>query len=272
MGSGFGNLDGGGPQQVWVNVYYVSYSQAGNYSTWYWEIRYYGNGYGTWTGGNVYWSISGFAAAEGSFTIPQSEAYNTYKVIRSGYFTKPHTGAGYLADGSNLTATIDGRVHSSIGAGSVTVDPGNAPRIPKPPGVPGTATLRSSEPDRIEFQIYAPSDNGGSAIQTYDLNIVTKNPDGTYTSARRYESGASVQSVGDLEPSTEYYVQYRAKNAIGYGNWSIISAIMETEAGVFVSDGTKWVGAGPQVSTGTAWAKAGPQISTGTAWEDPINV
>jgi len=273
MGSARAPLSGYGPCEVYGNVYYVSYNQAGNYSTWYWEIRYYGNGGGQWTNGTCYWSVGGFASASGTFTVPSGNAYDSYIVLRSGYFTKPHNAQGYLIDQQNMAFSINGNVHDGIGSGTAYADPGSAPRIPKPPSQPAAPTFVSAEPDSIAFKITAPSDNGGSAIITYDIFVYDEvaGPDDVVGG---WQSGSSNQTTAgkvELSPSTKYRVRYRAKNGIDYGPWSAFT-MMETEAGVFVSDGTNWIGAGPQVSDGSAWVKAGPQISTGTAWEEPIDV
>jgi hypothetical protein len=272
MGSARAPLDGYGPCEVYGNVYYSSYTQSNNTSTWYWEIRYYGNGGGQWTNGTLYYSLGGFAVGSGTFTVPQSKAYDSYILLRSGYFTKPHSSTGYLIDQQNMAFSINGNVHDGIGSGTAYADPGSAPRIPKVPVAPPAATFVSSDADSITFRIYAPSDNGGSAIQSYSIYVYTKNPDGTFTAVSGWWSGASTQTKGDLPSGGEYYVQYRAQNGIGTGPWSPMSAMMPTEAGVYVSDGANWLGASPRVSDGTAWENEPPQISTGTAWEDPINV
>lgn len=271
MGSARAALSGYGPCEVYGNVYYVSYDQAGNYSTWYWEIRYYGNGGGQWTNGTLYWSVGGFAVASGTFTVPQSKAYDSYIVLRSGYFTKPHNADGYLIDQSNMTFSINGSIHDGIGSGTASADPGSAPRIPKVPDAPPAPVFKSAEPDSLTFTISQPADNGGSGVQTYEMRVTSA--DGA-TLIGTWQSGSSTQTTPatlELQPSTQYRVLYKAKNAIGWGPNSAYT-LMTTEAGVFVSDGTKWVGAGPQVSDGTKWVNAGPQISDGTAWKDPINV
>lgn len=263
-----GPLNGSGPQEVYAWLSYHSRNIAGNYTTWYYEAVYKGNGYGSWSGGTQYWSLSGFAVGGGTFTIPSPGTGDVW--LGSGTFNKGHNAQGYLSAGV-LTVSVDTN-HSAIGDGSVGVSSGAIARIPKPPGLPGQATFRSSTPDSIEFQIYGPSDNGGSAITTYLIKIYTKDELGAYVFVKSYNSGASIQSVGDLSPATDYYVQYNAINAYGTSNNSIISAAMTTESGIYVSDGTNWVGAGPRVSDGDSWEIAIPTISDGDSWEQPLDI
>lgn len=69
MPGAHGNLRGSGPQQAYVWLSYVSYDAASNRSTWYYEAIYKG-GWGSWSGSTQSWSLSGFATASGTFTIP----------------------------------------------------------------------------------------------------------------------------------------------------------------------------------------------------------
>lgn len=266
------DLNGSGPQQVYVWLSYHSMNIGGNYTTWYWELVFKNNGGQSWMADARHsWSLSGFAVGGPNyFGIPSSWVGSGDHLLGSGTFNKYHNSAGYLT-GGNFTGSID-TAHAGIGDGSATVSSGLPPRVPKVPGAPSAATFRSAETNSIEFQIYGPADNGGSAIQTYDINVLTKNEDGTYNSVARYNATGSIQTQDGLAPGTDHYVQYRAKNSIGYGAWSPISAKMTTETGVYISDGSKWVGAGPRVSDGTAWTNVVPQISSGTAWADPLDI
>lgn len=130
MPSAFGDLNGSGNQQVWVNVARTGQNIAGNYSSYTAEIRYYGNGYGSWSGATQYWSGNfGGYTVSGSFTIPQSAAYQTYTTLWSGNFDKAHDAAGNLAAFA-CSASID-TSHASIGDGTASTTEGAPPTIPR---------------------------------------------------------------------------------------------------------------------------------------------
>lgn len=215
MASKRASLNGSGNQEIWLDLHYVSYSAAGNYSTWSYEVRYYGNGWGSWTNATQNWSVSGFHAASGTFTIPYSERYKTYTVLHRATFRKSHNSSGYLSPGT-LTAHINTN-HSSIGDGSVSVGSGTPPRIPKPPSKPSTPVFRSSTPTSISFKISAPS-NGGSPISKYNLQASRNS---SFTSiARSWTSGSTSQVASPLDPGTKYWIRYRAVNSRGAGPYS----------------------------------------------------
>lgn len=134
MPSAFGNLNGSGPQQVWLNVSLSSQSIPGNYSDYLVEVRYYGNGYGSWSGSTQSWSANiGGSSLGGTFTIPQSEAFDTYKVLTKTTVRKTHNADGTLAAfTSSATINTD---HGSIGDGSVSFNVPAPARIPRGPRV-----------------------------------------------------------------------------------------------------------------------------------------
>ena len=65
MATATSQLSGSGNQQIWLSLTYAGYNQAGNYSNWNWELRYYGNGWGSW-GGTLNWRLSTSASAMAS--------------------------------------------------------------------------------------------------------------------------------------------------------------------------------------------------------------
>lgn len=265
MAGATGNLSGPGSQQIYVWLSYHSMNQPGNYTNWYYEAVYKGNGYGSWTNSTQYWSLSGFATGGGTFTIPSPGTGDVW--LGSGVFAKYHNAAGYLSAG-NLTLAVDTN-HASIGDGSVSVSSGTPPRVPKPPSQSAAPVFVSAEPDSLTFTIQAPADNGGSAMQTYQMQVM--NMDGSLA-IPAWESGASTQTTPNpLPPGSTFRVRYRGKNAYGYAPWSAETQ-MTTESGIYVSDGSKWVGAGIRTSTGSAWATSIPTISDGDSWEEPLDV
>lgn len=269
------NLSGSSADQGYVWLSYVSYDQGGNYSTWYWEAVFKKNGSASWMSDASHrWALSGFAATGWNyFGIPSSWAGTGDHMLGSGYFTKAHNSAGYLSAG-NMRLTIE-TAHSGIGSGWGEVSSGNPPRIPKAPSAPSAPVFVGAEPDRLNFTIFAPSDNGGSAITSYLMQVLTENvqPNGADVVAQ-WTSGSSNQwspANVPLDPATKYRVRYYAINGVGSGPWSPVT-VMTTEAGIFVSDGSAWKGGGPRVSTGSAWASAGPQVGDADSFEDPFDV
>lgn len=130
MVEAFGDLNGSGNQQIWIHVHRDSQNIDGNYSTYYGEVRYYGNGYGSWTNNTQYWSANfGGHQFSGNFTIPQGERYWSYKTLWTGWFNHGHDAAGERASWY-ASASID-TDHSSIGDGSVGVWEPAAPTIPR---------------------------------------------------------------------------------------------------------------------------------------------
>jgi hypothetical protein len=275
-------LNGSGPQEVWINFYRASQSMGGNYTTFGYEIRYYGNGWGSWSGSTQYWSasIAGISRS-GSFTIPYEKRNDTYQVIASGYVNKGHDSAGYLsAQGATATINTD---HASIGDGSVSVSGVTSPRIPKHPGKPAAPTISDITSKGFKVSWSAPSDNGGSAIDTYKIRLNDSSPSNG-SGYRDYDVGGSARSktITDLEPGTQYWVGIYARNDAtwdqnGYSDKSNDSTAT-TLAGVYVgnADGTAWVAAAVNVGNeaGTAWESIMPKIgnAAGTAWEDPYDV
>ncbi|UVK61358.1 minor tail protein [Microbacterium phage Gingerbug] len=270
-------LSGPGPQAVWVQHRRVGQDQGGNYSQFYVEVRYYGNGYGSWTGGTLYWSadVSGWHV-EGSFTIPQSEAYNTYKVLYAGYYNRAHNADGVLG-AFNGQASINGNVHASIGSGTATFTEPASPRIPKKPDKVATPTVSEVTNDSALVSWSASPDDNGSAIVSYLVRwskVTPADTPGTYTQQAVSASARSYRITG-LDPAQRYYVTIYAKNgAVENGGYSDKSndRAFDTLTGVYVSTGTAWEAGGLRVSTGSAWEAELLQISSGTAWEDPIDV
>ncbi|URM86934.1 minor tail protein [Microbacterium phage Typher] len=273
MVSGFGDLNGSGPQQIWVDHRRVGQDQAGNFSQFYVEVRYYGNGYGSWTGGTLYWSVDAAGwHIEGSFSIPQSQRYDTYTVLWAGYYNRAHDGAGNLG-GFYIQGNLNGSVHASIGSGSVGLNEPASPRIPKRPSAP-PFSIDQVESDSFRVVVSASADNGGSAIQGYLVRVST-NPRADTPGSYTDYYGSGTRTITDQTPGTTRYVTVYAKNGSadnsGYSTYQA-SKTVELPAGVYVSDGTKWTAQGLSVSDGSKWTSLIPQISNGTAWEDPTDV
>lgn len=268
-----GDLSGGGPQQVWIQHRRVSQDQAGNYSTFYVEVRYYGNGYGSWTNNACYWSasVSGWYV-EGSFTIPESQRYAQYIVLYAGYYNRAHDGAGNLG-AFNGSASINANAHSSIGSGSASFTEPASPRIPKRPSPP-PFSIDSVTSNSFRVVVQASADNGGSSVSQYLIRVSDR---AQADAPGSYEDfpGPGTATITGRTGGEDYYVTVYARNGSadnnGYSSYQT-SKKVTTLAGVYVSTGTAWVAAGARVSDGAAWDSVVPQISDGTTWEDPINV
>lgn len=130
MVSAFGNLNGSGNQQVWVNITRTGQNIAGNYSSYSAEVRYYGNGWGSWSGSTWSWSANfGGTTFSGTFNIPYAERNNTYKSLWSGSFNKTHNTEGILAAFAvSASITTD---HSSVGSGTASTTEPAPPQIPR---------------------------------------------------------------------------------------------------------------------------------------------
>lgn len=217
MADAFGNLSGSGPQQVWLSLNYAGYDQAGNFSYWDWEVRYYGHGYGSWGSGPHSWSLSGFAVGGSGFDIPRSDANLTYKKLGGGRFTKSHDSNGNLATGT-LTATITSN-HSAIGSGSVGVSTGSIPRIPKPPVAPaGLTASAGTSATSATLAWNAPTNNNGAGVLEYEVHASTSATFATLTTSGKTTTRSVV--LGSLIPGTLHYFRVRARNAAGWGGWS----------------------------------------------------
>lgn len=217
MPSAFGNLSGSGTQQVWVYAEWVSNNQGGNYSTYLCEVRYYGNGYGSWTGSTQYWSANfGGTPVSGTFTIPQSQAYQTYTVLYSAYLNRTHDAAGNLGAWT-ASASIDTN-HSSIGDGSVAVTVPAPPRIPKVPGKPPKPVLISATPTEINYSFFNPADEGGVSLTTFRHQVATNAA--FTTGLQTWDDSNSPGQAAALTPGVTHYLHYAAINSIGIGPYS----------------------------------------------------
>lgn len=277
MPSAFGDLNGSGNQQIWINVYRVSQDWGGNYTTFFGEVRYYGNGYGSWVNDPQYWAANfGGYQVSGSWTIPYERRNDQYTTLWSGYFTRGHDGNGF-ASAFYCSASIDSN-HSSIGDGSVGTTEEAAPRIPKRPSEPGVPTFSEITPTSVRVSWGGSGDDRGSGIDGYLLRSWPGTPSnpgqtGGYTDHSIQNNTSRV--VSGLSPGeTRTWAIYAHNGAADNSGFSNVgpSAVFTTPAGIYVSDGSSWRATSAQVSTGSAWEVPFPQISDGAAWEDPINV
>ena len=115
-------------------------------------------------------------------------------------------------------------------------------------------------------------DHMGSTVTNLLLRISKNaNPEQAPFSDYLVSGTTYSQVITGLDPATRYYAKVYSRNAVGYSNGSAVGS-QDTLAGVYVSDGTKWVAQPMRVSDGSAWQNVNPDISDGTVWRDPINV
>lgn len=272
MPSAVANLSGSGPEQVYLNLLYISYDLYGNYSTWYYELVFKKNGGPSWIADATnWWEIAGFAASgRVYFGIPSSWAGSGDHVLASGYFTKAHDANGYLIVNDNMYGTISSP-HGGIGAGTAVINSGiTAPRIPKKPGKMIVAGYGWDQitANSARFRFQAPADDGGSPWASFAFRYATQ-PD--FSDAVMVgSSGTTV--LNNLLPGTTYYAQARGQTQAGYvTDWSD-TAVMTTLAGIYVGDGTSWKPQPLRVGNGNAWTTPAPTIGDGDSWEAPVNV
>jgi hypothetical protein len=216
MVSAFGDLNGSGNQQVWVETHLSSQNQGGNYSQFYGEIRYYGNGWGSWTNSTQYWGCDyGGYQPSGSFTIPQSQAYWTYTTLWTGYYNHGHDANGYKG-AFNVRGTIDSN-HSSIGDGSAYTTEPAPPRIPKVPAKPARPVFISATATSIDYSFTNP-DNMGSTITNWNHQVAT---DSGFTNVvKSFDDANTPAQASGLIPGTGHWIRNRAVNGVGAGPWS----------------------------------------------------
>jgi hypothetical protein len=226
MVSGYGSLNGSGPQQVWTSNTRTSQSTTNNTSTFSYEVRYYGNGYGSW-GNSGSWSFTTpHFYTDGTFSIPQSDAFKTYTVLRTGSYTVSHNSSGVLA-AFNVRGAIAYN-HSTIGTGEVNLTEPAPPNITRVPATPAVPTLTEPTPVGMRVTWVAPASNG-SAITAYDVQW-SPNADMT---------GGTIVTVGNvlttvltgMPPQKLHYVRVRAVNARGASTYSGTKSLSTLPAG-----------------------------------------
>lgn len=254
-----------------VHLTYSSYNQAGNYTNWYWWVRYDQNMASSWqTTPASNWSMYGFATTSGSWSIPSAWSGTTtiYYLGGPAYFTKGHNAQGYLAAG---TMSVYAAVNNGtlVTDASVGVSSGIPPRIPKAPSTPPAPVFVSAESNSLTFSLTPPSDAGGSPITAYTVQVSTASGTPLTTWSSNSLSQTTPPSL-ELDPSTQYQVRYYATNEIGNSGWSP-HTVMTTESGFYVSDGAVWIGSRVLVSDGSEWVSQDLLISDGASWVLPAD-
>lgn len=269
MAEAWGHLNGPGTQQVYINVFYVSQSWAGNYSTYRIQVVYKGNGYGSFANSvDQYWSAS----------APGANWSGTFRILSPGTgdiglldttFNVSHDAGGYLSDFWS-SASID-TSHSSIGDGSASVLEQYHPRIPKRPSPPGKPTFSEITPTSVRVTWTASTDNAGSAIDAYLLRYRDASPFNGSGYIDHSSANTLTRVVTGLQPGKRYYFGVYAHNGAtdnsGFSNPSS-EASVETLAGGRAWDGTAWRNCRVRYWNGTAWQTCRVRQWDGATWRN----
>ena len=147
----------------------------------------------------------------------------------------PHSGPATVATITGLAKGVSYcvrvRAVNSDGAGAWSDNPSDAVTVLGTPGPPQSPSLTAGD-KQIAVAWQAPSNNGGLAIQAYNVQYDTNppsifgpvywNPDND-SSARIYTTTATIDEDeygNPLVNGTEYRVRVRAWNSYGVGDWS----------------------------------------------------
>ena len=123
------------------------------------------------------------------------------------------------------------------------------------PGTPSPPVISNPTVNSLDAAWTAPGD-GGSAITGYQIGYAISTgitpPSGPTTTV---DVSSSPHTVTNLATGSFYYFWVRAKNAVGWGNWSTPST-GQTYLGAYVNVGGVWKLATPYVRTGGVWKPA----------------
>ena len=173
----------------------------------------------------------------------------TEKALRNGATTDTITG---LDDATSYDVQVRAR-HSagdtswSVSASATTSDAAN----PSRPGAPGAPRVRGGAL-RVTATWYAPSSNGGAAITHYKVR--RRVGSGSWTEEDAQAASPRSKIIMDLDASTTYQVQVKAKNSAGWGTWSRSGTGTTTAATVPGAPGAPRVRGGALRVTATWYA------------------
>ena len=130
------------------------------------------------------------------------------------------------------------------------------------PYVPGTPIITAATSTTVSIKWTAAS-NGGSAVLEYEIGYGT-----IASSAQQFKSSSPdlVETITGLTPGVGYYFWVRARNAIGWGEWSARGG-SDGVAGAWVLVGTTWQRAVPYVNVGGTWMLAEPWVKQSGTWK-----
>lgn len=219
MTEGWGDLNGSGPQQVYINVYRTGQDWGGNFSRYHITVRYLGKGYGSWTTDTQSWSAdAGGQGWSGNFSIPYAQRYDDITLLEAD-FIRYHDGNGFGS--SFVSSAYISTNHGSIGSGGVWIGEETPPRIPKPPTAPQNLTVVNLTPTSAGVQYSGPADWRGSSLvryiaDWYEINNIDNPRVWQDLNSNGYTSPANGAGP-ELKPGSTYHVYVYAESNVGYG-------------------------------------------------------
>lgn len=165
---------------------------------------------------------------------------------------------------SNTTYYMRYRARNAIGNSSYSGTRSGATNAAAP-GAPTGLTTTDIGPGGVTLDWTAPASNGGSAITSYRVRRST-NSDMSGSTEFAVTAPTTELTLADMLPSTRYYFQVVAVNAIGTSPASTPVLAVDTTSGAYYSNGTAWLPAGVYVSDGTTWQPATIEVSDGSIW------
>lgn len=134
---------------------------------------------------------------------------------------------------------------------------------PTIPGAPTIGAVTGIGPDSATLAWSAPSDNGGSAVTAYQVQLATN---AAFTTGVVTTSGSGLsRALTGLSPGTPYWVRVRAVNAVDASTWSAVRTF-ETLLPAFVRWEDAWRRATAWVKWEGAWRQARVYKRTTAGW------
>lgn len=211
-----GQLSGSADFRVGMNIWYISSNQAGNFSTFGWEVQLNTpQQYGTFDDNQVqYWSTtSGFS---GTFILSYDQRYNNNRIIASGTQNVYHDSNGYRPGFATSASITTG--HNSVGSGTSAPAWIDAPRIPKPPAAPTPIGLDQPTESSLRYRFNG-NDNGGANILEWQINYSHRSD----FAGSAYTPSSGTTTLYGLGSGALYYARARGRNVAGWGPWSSVS-------------------------------------------------
>ena len=102
-------------------------------------------------------------------------------------------------------------------------------RMPDTPGVPQTLRMTTITENAVTLNWEAPAETGGAAIERYRISLCADSNCSDSDILETKETERQEIVFSDLSPATQYYIRIQAKNAAGWGVWSMQVPVMTTE-------------------------------------------
>ena len=246
----------------------MSQDQAGNFSTVYYWVQAINRGtsssYSGYNGSQT-GEINGGGGGGHSGTMPSGVATGGQR-----WFDGPwginiyHNAEGFVADITTLQRVTWPNAFSYADGGSSIA----APRIPKPPTIPGTPVASEILPTSMRLSWTAPTDVRGSAIDHYLLKRY-ETIDGTGTSVDNIANDLSRVITGLLPGKTYSWRVYAHNGSAGGYSPSSDVLTVATLAPVWVKVGGIWKYGIPYVKVAGEWKVGLPFVKKDGNWKMP---